>query len=234
MLQISGSAEGVTTLPTASSVWSSHTWRAFQSIGFSQTYPPGAELFTQGRPVRTIGLIEEGLVKLTRWASETDDVTVGIRTAGWPLGSAAALLQVPHILTAETLTRCQVLVIPADGFLRLVATDECTSADLHHIHAWELVDYVSHLAGVGALSARDRLLGLVSAALAKDAPDAAGPVRVTLPLKYSEVARAVMTTRQNLARVLKQLEKENLIVRQKGWLVVPDPARFWSEVRSHT
>src|SRR5438045_9140585 len=106
MLQISGSAEGVTTLPTASSVWSSHTWRAFQSIGFSQTYPPGAELFTQGRPVRTIGIIEERLVELTRWASENDDVTVRVRTARWPPRSAAALLQVPHLPTDEPHLRC--------------------------------------------------------------------------------------------------------------------------------
>src|SRR5438093_8366410 len=97
-------------LPEAVTLWAAHSWQAFKSIGFSLTYPAGVSLFAQGSPVRTVGLIEEGLVKLTRWAGQTDDVTVGIRATGWPLGSAAALLKVPHIVTAETLTRCQILL----------------------------------------------------------------------------------------------------------------------------
>jgi hypothetical protein len=54
-----------------------------------------------------------------------------------------------------------------------------------------------------------------------------GPVRVALPLRYTELARAIVTTRQHLARVLKQLEDDDLIRRQKGWLVIPDLERFW-------
>ena len=134
-------------------------------------------------------------------------------------------------MTAETLTGCQILVVPADKFLSFVATDTRASSDLHRIHALELVDYVSHLAGLGALSTRDRLLSLISEALTKEAREATSPVRVILPLTYSELARAVVTTRQHLARVLKQLENDNLVVRQKGWLVIPDPARFWRLVR---
>jgi CRP-like cAMP-binding protein len=218
--------------PVSGPPWSPYAWEAIRSVAFSQSYPPGVLLFAQGTPVRAVGIIEDGLVKLTRWGSQSKDVTVGIRASGWPLGSASAFLEVPHIVTAETLTLCQILLIPADKFRTLVASDERISADLHHVHAWELIDYVSHLAGLGALSARDRLLRFLSELLrARKATGASGPVRITLPLKYAELAQAVVTTRQHLARVLKQLEDERLVVREKGWLVIPDPARFWRSVR---
>jgi CRP/FNR family cyclic AMP-dependent transcriptional regulator len=226
--------EWMTNAPPASSLWSPHGLQALRSLGFSQAYPPGVSLFVQGSPVQTVGLIEEGLVKLMRWENQTDDVTVAIRGDGWPLGSTAALLQVPHIVTAETLTRSQILLVPADRFLTLVRTDERLSADLHHIHAWEIADYVTHLAGLGALSTRDRLLHLIGQAVtAAHTRDLHGPLRVTLPLKYSELARAVVTTRQHLARVLRQLEDDNLVLRQKGCLVIPDPVKFWRSIRNN-
>lgn len=217
--------------PPPLSPWSPSTWQTLRSLGFSQSYPAGVSLFIQGVPAQTVGFVEDGLVKLMRCESHAEDVIVAIRGNGWPLGSTAALLQIPHIVTAETLTRSNILMVPADRFLALVRTDERLSLELHHIHASEVVDLVSLAAGLGALSARDRLLNLIGQTLtAAHVHDAPGPLRVTLPLKYSELARAVMTTPQHLARVLRRLEDDNLVVRQKGWLVIPDQARFWRSV----
>jgi CRP-like cAMP-binding protein len=77
-----------------------------------------------------------------------------------------------------------------------------------------------------------RLIGEVVAAEYHAAPS--GPLRVALPLKYTELARAIVTTRQHLSRVLKQLEDENLIHREKGWLVIPDANRFWAAIKEQS
>lgn len=215
-------------LPAARSLWSSHAWEEFQAVGLAQTYPPGVSLFEQGSPVRAVALIEEGLVKLLRWENQAEAVTVGIRVSGWPLGTAAAILGAPHVVTAETLTRCQILSISLDHFIQLVRTNGHVSSDLHHVHAQELLDYVTHLAGLGALSTKDRLLRLIAEFVAAEHRSSmVGPLRVALPLRYTELASAIVTTRQHLARVLKQLEDDDLIRRQKGWLVIPDLERFW-------
>jgi CRP-like cAMP-binding protein len=222
-------------LPAARPLWSSHAWEEFQAVGLSQTYPPGVSLFEQGSPVRAVALIEEGLVKLLRWENHAEAVTVGIRVSGWSLGTAAAILGAPHAVTAETLTRCQILSISLDHFIQLVSTNGHVSSDLHHVHAHELLDYVTHLAGLGALSTTDRLLRLIGEIVtAEHRSSMVGSLRVALPLRYNELAGAIVTTRQHLARVLKQLEDDDLIRRQKGSLLIPDLERFWGRCQQAT
>lgn len=217
--------------PRVRSLWSSQAWSALRAVGFSQTYPPAVSLFEQGSPVAAIGVVEEGLVKLLRWEHRGEAVTVGIRFSGGPFGTAAAMLRAPHPVAAETLTRCRILSIPVDHFLQLVMTNADVSSDLHHIHAQELFECFAQLGGLGALSTRERLLRLIGEVVATEHPSAVeGPLRVALPLRYTELARAIVTTRQHLSRVLKQLEDEDLVRRDKGWLVIPDPNRFWEAI----
>ncbi len=219
------------TLPTVRSLWSSEAWGALRAVGFSQTYPPAVSLFEQGSPVEAIGVVEESLVKLLRWEHRGEAVTVGIRFSGGTLGTAAAILRAPHPVAAETLTRCRILTIPVDRFLHLIAANGHASSDLHHIHAQELFECFAQLGGLGALSTGERLLRLIGeVVIAEHQSAAVGPMRVALPLSYTELARAIVTTRQHLSRVLKQLEDENLIRRDKGWLVIPDPTRFWAAI----
>lgn len=203
-----------------------------RAVGFSQAYPQAVSLFEQGSPVEAISVVEEGLVKLLRWEHRGEAVTVGIRFSGGPLGTAAAMLRAPHPVTAETLTRCRILSIPVEHFLQLVTTNGHVSSDLHHIHAQELFECFAQLGGLGALSTRERLLRLIGEVVAAEHPSAAatGSLRIALPLRYTELARAIVTTRQHLSRVLKQLEDENLIRREKGWLVILDLNRFWAAI----
>ena len=218
-------------LPAPTSLWSPQALEGLRAIGFSQTYPPSVSIFEQDTPVDAVGVIEEGLVKLLRWERRGEAVNVGIRFTGGPLGTAAAILREPHAVTVETLTRCRILSIPLDPFLQLVTTDKQLSSDLHHIHARELLGYVAQLGTLCALSTRDRLLRLIGEVVAAEHQSAIeGPLRVALPLQYTELARAIATTRQHLSRVLKQLEDDNLVRREKGWLVIPEPSSFWTAV----
>jgi CRP-like cAMP-binding protein len=223
--------ESTSNLPAARSLWSPQAWEALRPLGFSQIYPPAVSFFEQGSPVEAVGIVEEGLVKLLRWEHRGEAVSVGIRFAGGPLGTAAAILRAPHAVTAETLTRCRILSIPVEQFLQVVTIDAQLSSDLHRIHAQELIGYVAHLGTLCALSTRDRLLRLIGEVVAaEDHSAAAGPLRVALPLRYTELARTIVTTRQHLSRVLKRLEDDNLIRRDKGWLLIPDPSRFWAAI----
>jgi CRP-like cAMP-binding protein len=227
----SGIMELTANLPATTSLWSSQSWEALRAVGFSQTYPPAVSLFEQGSPVESVGVIEEGLVKLLRWEHQGEAVGVGIRFSGGSLATAAAILRAPHAVTAETLTRCRILTIPVDHFRQLVMTGGQLSSDLHHIHAQELLGYVAHLGALCALSTRDRLLRLIGEVVAAEHHSTAvGPLRVALPLRYTELARALVTTRQHLSRVLKQLEDDNLLRRDKGWLVIPEPNRLWTAI----
>jgi CRP-like cAMP-binding protein len=188
---------------------------------------PGVSVFEQGSPVRAVAILEEGLVKLLRWENPEQSVNVGFRVARWPLGSAAAILGTAHGVTAETLTRCRILSIAIGEFLNLIKNNGLVSADLHRIHSRELMDYVGHLGGLGALSTRDRLLRKIcEIAIAQNGEMTKGPLRIALPLSYTDLASAIVTTRQHLSRVLRRLEDENLIRRQRGGIVIPNVSKF--------
>ena len=198
-----------------------------QEHRFVAELPPRCIGFEQGSPVRAVAILEEGLVKLLRWENREQSVIVGFRVSGWPLGSAAAILGTAHGVTAETLTRCRILSIAIGEFLNLINNNGPISADLHRIHSRESMEYIGHLGGLGALSTRERLLRkLCEIAIAQYGSMTKGPLRIELPLSYTDLASAIVTTRQHLSRVLRRLEDENLIRRQRGGIVIPNVSRF--------
>jgi DNA-binding HxlR family transcriptional regulator len=55
------------------------------------------------------------------------------------------------------------------------------------------------------------------------------PLRLQLLLKKSEVARLIAVAPQYLSELLRQLENEGILRREKGWLIVLDRERLWHE-----
>jgi CRP-like cAMP-binding protein len=92
-------------------------------MGPTGEYSPGTTLFRQGEPVRTLYLIEDGFVKLTRAEESGHDVLIGVRSPGWLLGAASALLERPHPITAETVSACTLRRLATSDYLRLLRTD---------------------------------------------------------------------------------------------------------------
>src|SRR5438093_2109670 len=73
-----------------------------------QSYPPGAELFRQGDAAREVFHLGQGLVKLRRTQPDGVEAIVGLRSGGWSLGAAAAVLGKTYATTAVTASRCSV------------------------------------------------------------------------------------------------------------------------------
>lgn len=206
-------------------------WRVACNLIPTQVYPAAVELFPQGSTAREVYLIEFGLVKLFRLGQDGQELIVGLRSTGWILGAASVIIRKSHPVTAVTLTPCRIRRIPAHTFLTLLSSDAQLSWHLHQEHCQEIYNQFSQLVGLGCMSARHRLeqlLWQLTSALEPD--ESQKEIRLKLPLKYWEIAELIAITPQYLSRVLKQLQEEGIIIREKGEIVVSSPHKLWHSV----
>ncbi len=205
---------------------SDHAWKEFE-IPF-QTYPRGTELFQQGSGAEEVFCIDSGVVKLLRLEDDGQELIVDLRFARSLVGSAAVIMEEPHPVTAITLTPSCVRRIPATVFRCLLQKDVELSWRVHRMHSRKVYDDVNRIAHLGCLSARQRIeylfIQLFSAlGLNQHQKD------ITLPmlLRNREIAALVAVTPEYFSRVLRQMQKEQLIRIGKGHLIITDPERLW-------
>jgi len=206
-------------------------------IGDAQTYPATVELFSQGAHPADVYFIHSGIMKLTRSEDNGQEIVLDLRFADSLVGSAAAIRQKPHAFTATTITRCVLTRWSSAKFLSLLATDVAIAARVREILSDEVLDHVSRISQLSCLPARQRLEQLLWQFCERFPPD---PVssrvettsRLQLPLKHYEIAHLLAITPTYLCRLLNALEKENVIKRSKGWIVINKPSDLWHEADS--
>lgn len=200
---------------------------ALRSLAQTIFSAEGTLLIRQGSPADVVFLIDRGFVKLVHSDVEGRESLIGVRGAGWPLGAASAILQADFPITAITLTACEVGRIPSAVLLRCLKSQPEISFFIHQAHSREIYDQVCRAAGLATGSACNRLLRLLVEIVAAEELDPARPrVRVHLPLKGWEMAQLIAVTPQYLSGMWRELEKEGLIARDKGWLVICDWREF--------
>jgi len=197
--------------------------------------PPQQEIFSQGEYPHTVCFICSGLVKLTRTESDGKRVILGLRREGWLLGGAALLMERPYIATAETVHRSKVCFVPAERLKQVMDTNAQFSQWISMILSRDVYSGMLGISEKCCFSGRQRLRKFLwELVKAHDRFDREGPIKIQMMLKNWEVAQLLSVSPQHLSRLLKQLENEGIIMRNKGWLILPEPKRLWRpEIASH-
>jgi len=94
--------------------------RAFDEIKSVATYPKGAVLFAEGRPVRGIYVLCEGRARLSICSDSGKRLTLRAAGPGEVLGLGAVLSNTPYEVTAELLDTSQVVFIRRKDLLRFL------------------------------------------------------------------------------------------------------------------
>ena len=198
--------------------------RAIKSFVPGQIFPHGVELFQQGAQPDTAYVLSEGLVKLHRDLADGGTCVVSLRSTGWTVGAAAVILNLPHTATASTVTRCLVHAIPARQFRRLVRSRDELSWCLHTIHSQEVREQMTRMADLACTPARRRLEAfLTDLAVTSGCPEREGEFRLQLPLRHWEIAQLIGIAAPYLSDLLAELEREQVLRRHKGWLILKAP-----------
>jgi CRP/FNR family transcriptional regulator len=197
--------------------------------GFSpaHVYPEGVELFRQGALLQEVFYIASGVVKLVRSDREGNEAILGLALPGAWLGSAAAIAQWPSPVASVTSTRVLLQRIPTNVFCELLERDPDVSRRIHQAHARELCRQAFWLAQLSSVPARLRLERVLRQLItALGLRGSAGGVRLQLPLRHWELAQLVAVSPEHLSRLLKDMDAQGVVRREKGWVVVPDLSRL--------
>jgi CRP-like cAMP-binding protein len=214
--------------------WADSLFRSFLSEphcraygwGPLQTYQSHTEIFRQDSAASAVYFIEKGSVKMTWMDEEGNEVIAGLRHKHWIVGAPAVLLEKPYSFTVTTLTECHLRCISAQDFLYLVRTNMEFAQRLIRLLSEAIFNHGKSLVMMGCTSAKERL----KAMLCRFIPDtdlqttAEGMLKVHVPLKNRELAQILAVTPEHLSRLLKELEQEHFIKREKNDLVLLNPA----------
>jgi len=189
--------------------------------GPSRAYPPGTHIVRQDTPAEAVFLVESGLLKLSRIVHTGSEVIAGLRRQHWIIGAPAVLLGKTYSFTATTLTHCSLRSVSAETFLNNVSTDTHFSFQMLVVLSQEYYKQSETLVGLGCLPAIDRLKRLLYEITA-EVQGSSKRVKIQVPLKHHEMAQMIAITPEYLCRLLKKLEQEKIITRDKGSLIVND------------
>lgn len=105
-----------------------------------KTYDRGATLFLQDEKASAIHVVVRGWVKLYRIATNGSEAVVNVFTRGGSFGEAVALRGVPYPVSAEAVTECEVMCIPASVLIQRIRQDpemalSLMAATFQHLHS---------------------------------------------------------------------------------------------------
>jgi len=217
--QLAGFADAAGRTARAAAVMGGPCVRLFD-VAASLDYPEGSVLFRQGTTAREVFLLEQGLVKVVFLGPGGEEVIAQIcGMPGTVIGDACAILG-QHFVSAMVGTRsARLRRIPAERLIEQMRDNHELSWHLHRNHCHRQAELLERAAQLGYLSVRQRVEQLVwdLSAACELLPTRKG-LRMELPLKYRELAQLISVSPEHLCRTLALMQKEGLILREKGWL----------------
>jgi CRP-like cAMP-binding protein len=195
-------------------------WPADDLLGCAITFKKGAVIARAGSEVRTLYLIDRGVVG--RFVPTGGrEVLVGVRTAGWLLGAVPAITNGRYQATTTALTECVLRPLPIAAFRQAIRAldlgvwlNEMLALDVH-----------AHMRRAAAIGSR-RLQALIEELLVELLVAAGrtmsdGSIRLTLQVSVTNVATLVDASRERTSRVLADLDAIGTLTRVGGWLTAP-------------
>jgi CRP/FNR family transcriptional regulator len=191
------------------------------------TYPRGMSLFVQGQTLDEVLQIVNGLVKLTTSDAAGAQAIVGLAMAGEWLGTASVIAGLPTPVSAITCSDALLQRIPARTFHQCLRHNQQLSLEIHDAHARELCRRLGWIGQLCSSRSLQRLRWVLNqfASTARVATSGSA-LKLQLPIHQWELAELIGVTPEHLSRLLKELEHEGVIRREKGWIVLPDPKRL--------
>lgn len=180
-----------------------------------------------GASVRSAIILMRGVVRLSVPSADRM-VTVGVVGHETILGSADILCDAPGATTVDTLTPCELRLIPASRLKRLAYDDPAIGRFLHRLHSERLRKHQLRVAHRFTLSVAARFWLFVEEFVnMSDAAQGAGEVMI--PLTQAAIADLLWCTPEHLNRVLSGLERSGRVRRMRQRLVIIDPLQSIAE-----
>jgi len=190
-----------------------------------RTYPPNAALFTQGRPPDAVHIIERGAIDLVHEDGAGAIVVQTVRR-GVAVGDLPAMLNLPYAYSAVTQKETTVLELRMETIRALVELDPGVCFRFLRLVSRRLAGVERRVLELGRRSALQRLVQLL---LRESEEQRSSTVRLT----QAQLAGELGLSRQTISRILGELERQRLVERHRGRVVVADHDRLQMLANPH-
>lgn len=187
-----------------------------EHISFTNLYPTGSTLFSEGEGARGVYIICKGLVKLSIASGDGKTLITRIAHAGEALGISSVLASHEYTTTAETLEPSQLKVIRRDDFVRFANTEleACRRTCRQLANDCEAAN--DHVRAIGlSHSAAEKLAHLILTWARENGRPSDEGTRVQVLMTHQDISQLIGTSRETVTRLLKEF-REKGIVSTKG------------------
>lgn len=192
----------------------------------SVEYRAGETVYFPGDPSETLYTLHHGRVRLAYLDESGRRFTLAIMSAGELFGETALAGEEKRRWIAETLEDTVLCIVHKDDFLRLAQRNPKLALKISKLLGERLIQIENKLEdllfkGVHARLART----LLQLAHRYGQPEGNG-VRIGFKLTHEELAHLIGSTRETTSLALGELERQGLLHKQRGTIIVKDLERL--------
>lgn len=194
-------------------------------LGTRRTFAAGSTILSEGDLASRVGIVRDGLVKLTATQIDGYRTVLALRGHGELLGEMSALDGRPRTADVLALVPCSVQLVQADDFIRFVNEQPSASLAVIRTLVARLRESDGHRVQFGSDGVPRRLARqLLQLA---DTHGEVGPdlsIEISLPFTQDDLAGAVSASRDAVARALKEWRTQGLVTTGRRRITLIDPA----------
>lgn len=206
-------------------------WSAtLQSAGVVRDVSAGGLILFQGETAKQIGIIICGHASARVNTERGEETWVGRFETNDFLGHVSLLTQAPIDFEIRAESDAKILFIPAKAFETLLSTDKSLSLTLARDLAARLSVMTNRLVEAVTLSSPGRVCAEL---LRLSHPVGIDPETLIIrptPV-FIELALRISSTRETVSRTVSQLQKNGILSREPGALLILKPSALQSKVR---
>lgn len=209
----------VRNLPLFSNV-ADATFRALFRAAYDQVIPPHVIIVDEGTPADFLHVVVEGMVELYGRANGREATMAVVRPVSTFI-LAACVNDAPYLMSARTLQRSRILLIPSQNVRAAIAEDSQFANNAMQELAGAFRGLVRHTKNLKLRNTRER----IAAYLLRQSRLLGNAAGFTLPVEKRLIASYMGMTPENLSRALKSLAEDGCkVVGQR--VVITDRQRF--------
>jgi CRP/FNR family transcriptional activator FtrB len=193
------------------------SFQALMKVAYAQTFPPQLELIREGEQPDFLHIIMEGAVELyAAWNGRESTMAILNPVATFIL--AACIRDAPYLMSARTLERSRIVLIPASNLRAVFRRDPDFAMSVISELAACYRGVVRHNKNLKLRNSRER----IAAYMLRKAGDRASFV---LPVEKRQLASYLGMTPENLSRAIRTLSENGMKVDGQR-IIITDRAKL--------
>jgi len=193
------------------------TLAAFDAITFSNVYPEGALLYSEGEKPAGLYVLCHGTAKLSISSGSGKTLITRMVQAGETLGLSSVLSGNAYKSTAETVMPSQVKFVKRDDFLRFVNEHRDVQFNIARQLIEECESDANQIRALGLTnSAAERLAQLLLNWCNETGKPSASGMRIAVPMTHEDISQMIGTSRETVTRLLKSFREKKIITTRRA------------------